>query len=505
MSPRSRYRTLAAILTIIAIGTLLRLYELGKISLWFDEAIVVSRAGDCSQPFSTEECAPPLFILAAHYWKALGTDEFSLRLLPAVCGILTVLAVYILGKGCFGARTGLTAAFITAISPLQIFYSREFTGYSLFALLVVVAVYFLKKARETDKPQAWFAFALFTSLSVFTHYAGAIFLFAEVVFFLSAKSPRKARWALSHLLILLFLFPAFSLIVRQMDFAFRSGITWWVSAVTPKTIPLTFKNFSSGYNAGPGVFYPASVIFTALFLYGLRSIKASEDRDMFSAMLFIPLLAAAAVSLLGIRIYVDRYLIPASLFFYLVTAKGLSGLQDKRIRFCGLFAMAALSGFSLVNYYGNHLPNPPSHHRGVQINPDFRSAARYIGDNFRSQDLIIHTNENSIPPLDYYISRFNDKDRAGAMLRSSRWFRVEQPGILKVVPFSIRQQVLDGSGMPETGGEDLAGYSRIWLVVHRSEGYERSLPVLSWMQRHYQQVAKNTVYGLDTYLFIKKR
>ncbi len=76
------------------------------------------------------EHRPPVFVYSAMpFIGALGLTETAVRLTGATYGTLTVLAVFLLASTLFGKRVGLGAAFLLAVTPWHIHYSR--TGFEL--------------------------------------------------------------------------------------------------------------------------------------------------------------------------------------------------------------------------------------------------------------------------------------------------------------------------------------------------------------------------------------
>ena len=76
------------------------------------------------------EYRPPVFVYSTMpFIGALGLTENAVRLAGAVYGTLTVAAVFALAATLFDRRVGLAAAFLLAIAPWHIHYSR--TGFEL--------------------------------------------------------------------------------------------------------------------------------------------------------------------------------------------------------------------------------------------------------------------------------------------------------------------------------------------------------------------------------------
>ena len=108
----SRYAQLVLAFTIIA--AILRIYNLGYNSLWLDEASTYTFASQSFEGIwnatANGEFNPPLFHWIEHIMLFLGNNEFILRLIPAIAGILTIPFIYIAGKQFFDRNIGLIAA-----------------------------------------------------------------------------------------------------------------------------------------------------------------------------------------------------------------------------------------------------------------------------------------------------------------------------------------------------------------------------------------------------------
>lgn len=132
--------TRVLLVLILLLAAFLRLWELDKIppSLFGDEVDVGYQAYSIlktgkdymGQPLpvyfhSLSEWRAPLFLYSAVPTVALfGLNEWGVRLPAAIFGILGVFLVYLLCKRLQGERFGLLAAFLIAILPWHIHYSR---------------------------------------------------------------------------------------------------------------------------------------------------------------------------------------------------------------------------------------------------------------------------------------------------------------------------------------------------------------------------------------------
>ena len=86
-----------------------------------------------------------IFLPVALIWKIFGISEYSTALFFLLCSLGTVIAVYFMGKQLFNASTGLVAAFVLSLIPLDIIYATQVgpeVPFSLFSCLSMLC--FLK-------------------------------------------------------------------------------------------------------------------------------------------------------------------------------------------------------------------------------------------------------------------------------------------------------------------------------------------------------------------------
>jgi len=146
-------------LVIVAAAAVFRLQDLSWIPYGIsgDEAIFglegqrILHEGPIGpySPFASGQPAGVLYLASASIW-ALGSTIFAIRLVPAVAGILTVLALYAYGRRNFGVGTGLVGAALLAVSSWHIAISRfaiPLAAWPLVGLLTAGALVEALRAR----------------------------------------------------------------------------------------------------------------------------------------------------------------------------------------------------------------------------------------------------------------------------------------------------------------------------------------------------------------------
>ena len=136
---------------------------------------------------------PPVYFMLAHWWMRLfGPTEDSLvwigRALPALLGVISVPAIYFLGKFAFSSRlVGQCAAAMMAVSPYGIYLAQEARHYTLGILLVIASLFCLalaaKKLQQPAPLPIWavLLWVVVNCLGIAVHYFFALTLCAEAI------------------------------------------------------------------------------------------------------------------------------------------------------------------------------------------------------------------------------------------------------------------------------------------------------------------------------------
>lgn len=135
----------AALLMLLA-AFFLRVWGVGQWELWFDEAASVFIA---RKPLSeivryvvvSRYEHPPVYYVLLHFWMGLtGENEFAVRSLSIIFGMLFVVALRWLGGRTGGAPLGLAAIAVGTVAPFAVEHAREARMYSLVMLLGLILI-----------------------------------------------------------------------------------------------------------------------------------------------------------------------------------------------------------------------------------------------------------------------------------------------------------------------------------------------------------------------------
>jgi hypothetical protein len=351
---------------------LLRFADLDRESAWWDE-IVTARLTRVRISRMLKDRAershPPLYFLAARAWtRVFGASDVSLRVPSAICGSLTVLAVYAFASLLFrDRRVGVLAAMLCALSPLYIYYSQRARMYSALTLMGVLSAYWFIRVLRQDSLKAWLVYLLTSILLVYTHNSGWLLLIVQSLAATvrnlrdRTTTPSLAKWwrgqlcvALTYSPWLLCIFGAnprmsagdYSLTRLAMTFLSHFGSTWlvWVFLAA---IAIALLSIS------PTRETDAKACRRLWGLDRLRYLRLSSDNKVWFLLAWwlVPTITLAGLTLaLGLK-QAPRYTLASSLGLYVLAAKGLARIPFPSLRASAVGAFLILFVSPLTSYY----------------------------------------------------------------------------------------------------------------------------------------------------------
>jgi uncharacterized membrane protein len=223
MKNRRFYLHHLGVFLVIALGTVLRFWNLDLKPLWLDEimtaifssgknyqdfllGIVFSSeqlqnlftfqggktCGDIAQTVAVQSTHPPLFFCVMYSWLELtihsGQNWVStLRTLPALFGVGSIIGVYFINRIAFGATEGLVAAAVMAVSPFAVYLSQEARHYTMPMLLVTLALIGLMQIQQSLEKYSrvrfwvWVEWAIINSIGIYVHYFFVLPFVAQII------------------------------------------------------------------------------------------------------------------------------------------------------------------------------------------------------------------------------------------------------------------------------------------------------------------------------------
>jgi 4-amino-4-deoxy-L-arabinose transferase-like glycosyltransferase len=408
---------------ILLLSILLRIPNLNE-SLWYDE-VNYSTYVWLENPLRLLKIvawdpAAPFYRAFMFLWIRLFSDsELSVRMVPLLCGILSILLTYILASRLFERKTAFLASFLLSISPVHIWYSQEATPYSMTLFLLLLSLFSYYKLQESEINNKWY-FIYFGSLflAIFSHW----FAFSYLVS-ISLSCLFKINKAKRNILILNCL--VFGCLVIFWALKILVGYSWWGFYLRPFTLFELWMLFFNWFSFGNSIWSPnygtklkgllqkpdlliSQILFFFIFVRGLfLSLKESKNIYKFDVFLYVFLLPffALGVSLFYKHIYQERYLFIVLPFFYIILSKGATSFKSQIIR---LASVSAISLFAIIALFGYFLK--PEESTVYKHNPDWSSGAQFLeNDSIGINGQIFAITSAPVEPLMYYMQRLERK------------------------------------------------------------------------------------------------
>jgi hypothetical protein len=321
---------------IVGFGILLRTIQyVSNRSLWIDEAMlalnIVRRSpSELLSPLEYNQGAPIGFLIAQKLFvDTFGASEYALRLIPFLCGLISLILFVNLAKQFLKTKSLLIAVALFAISPKLIFYSSDLKQYSsdvaialaLYVVALHIQIVELNVARSI-------AFGIIGSIAIwFSH--PALFVLVGTGGTLAACLAYNRKW--SRLLLFMI-----SVLVWTVSFACLYVIS--LRSLSQNTELLDYWNYSfmpfpptsladlrwfddvflSIFREPLGLF-PVSIA-ALTFLVG--AISLAVEKKIKLLLLATPMLAALTASGLHSYPFGGRLLLFSAPFMLLCVAEG---------------------------------------------------------------------------------------------------------------------------------------------------------------------------------------
>ncbi len=362
--PISRAARWALLVLFTLLAAFLRFYNLGAPSLWDGEIFTLLFAQyDWAQlvpSVSAFSAHPPLWFALSKAAITFGWNETILRV-PAVCaGILSVPALYVMGKRFFDTRVGLVGAFLLALSPLDVLFSQNARNYSFFVLLTILLLYGAYRAvmpavsdhRGTAPRRGlarwWMLFVAAALAGLYTHYlfilplAGTVLAVALQYAAAGARQGGglKQEWGAALVLARPFLVALIAIVALYLPWTPTVGSAFLGrqlqreagqegeqdTAITLDDLPRLVKDFSGDARGGLGLMFALAVGGGVwAWWYGRREPHRRAALFWFAVALLLPIVLMV---LLAPRRLPSKYLIYVLPAYLLFAANGIAGISQ---------------------------------------------------------------------------------------------------------------------------------------------------------------------------------
>jgi uncharacterized membrane protein len=260
-------RRFAFWVAVVTLGAaLLRFTRLGAQSIWIDEGMSIAWidviANDGLRVL-LHNIHGPLHAAAIYATSRISESEWWLRLPSAVAGVLTVPLLAHVGRRLWGARVGLTAATLLALSPFALYYAQEVRGYAFAILFATTTLGAAWAFAVRPRVGAVVGLVVSETLGILSNLNG-IFLALGVSGWLIVRLRQDRRalllWFVAHALVAVALLPYALRANQQIRPARLVGVESDIgeleplrgrTTLHPMSLPYTAYAFAAGYSLGP--------------------------------------------------------------------------------------------------------------------------------------------------------------------------------------------------------------------------------------------------------------
>lgn len=329
---------------LLVLGAFLKFAGLGAHGLTGDEPFTVYWAqrplNELFAMLRTEN-NPPLYFLLMHAWSAcVPLDEAWLRVPSALFSVLTVWPLYLLARRS-GRMAAVTAGLLFTLSQHHYAFAHEVRAYALLALACAWSTWLLVRAAEPGRrASAWSWLTMAELLLTWTHFFGWLMVGLQALFVLLVPELRPARRALVRAVALAASthVPYAAVLFGRASSSIVHG-TWLEAPGWEEPYNMLMR-----WSNAPVV----AVCFLAVVVLALvrRPGGPADAGRMWMALLWcgVPLVGMFLVSF-AVPMYLDRYLLFASLGWYLLVAQAVTGLLPQATG-RRLLAGAAVAGMT---------------------------------------------------------------------------------------------------------------------------------------------------------------
>jgi 4-amino-4-deoxy-L-arabinose transferase-like glycosyltransferase len=405
-SSRQRF----ALISILLLAFVLRLYRLGVDSLWYDEtvsALLASKSLAAMWAHTAGDIHPPFYYAILHFWTAAaGRSEFAYAFLSLGFGLATIPLLAHLGLRLYGGRTGVLAAFLVAVNPFSIWYAQEVRMYTLGVFLLLCALLLALNfvLRPNRVRRSAILYAIVAALALWTLYYSAFALIALNLFFIPWLWMRARRrlipWLLAQAGAIVLFLPWLPIALRQ---AFAPPVPPWREAIPLFGLLLKVGRegataLALGQSLDPARWWPLGLLglgLAALAFWAPARRWRPDARWATPTLLWTtllgPILLILLISGLFTPLYHVRYFVLYSAAYPVLAAAGLLFVAEnltalpRPVRFgvAGLLLLLLLGGaaISLRNYHRNRF--------AYEAADDLRGAVRLIYERMGPRDAVL--------------------------------------------------------------------------------------------------------------------
>lgn len=506
---------------IVLLATGLRLYGLDRFPLWQDEAYSVWFASQTFADIWTTtrniDTHPPLYYTLLRAWSVFGDSETALRGLSVVLSVATVPAIFLFGRivggPSHGVWTGLGAALLFALSPVQLRFAQEARPYAGLVFAVTVAlcgIAWLMRHPDAARrpvfgltmlnsettnglpgarvPLAWLVAIVGTSLALWFHTMAAFFVMALALAAVLWMAWQRnwslafvANGVLAGLALLVLWSPYLPWLFVQIGTVSR-GL--WMQAPGVRTVAdAADLIFGVSYLWAYVSMVPLAVL-AAVGLWALGRRGKWPLAIVLATLTVAPFALEVVASYLFRPLFLNRTLIWTNVPFLVLLVVGLTPIRPARLRSAALAALAVLLLLGSASFFANYKSE------------EWDRVAALVAENAGPRDIVL------LLPNDVELPLFPHLRRARPDLS---YVPLPRPFPAPGLPNPYPSGVAGVPGMTAANvpalRERLRASGPVWLIERGMQDYDPDSLVLGVLRETRKMVTKWRFKGAVVYRF----
>lgn len=524
-----RWPTIGICLVLFFVAMGFNLYRLGSPSIWFDEALSVTRAQQSLpvlfQIVSVTQPNMALYYFVLHFWLSfmglfgVHATEAVVRFPSTVFSAIDTLILYFLVRRFFGSIVAIFIALLYLLNTLQLTYAQETRSYTLQLLFLSLSWYALLVLFSSDLSRKrarkwWICFVLSSALAMYTQ------LFSELVLTTQALAiillyviPNAWRGRIrQQMRPLLTSWICIGVLIVPILYASRVGSkTGWLPIPRPGDIYALFLTISAQSKIllallGLAVLLGLLVALCVTIPQGSRWLQRiallpgdeAQARPWHKRFLqlsplaifllfwmLVPVIISYIVSQGSTHLFSPRYLIVIVPALLMLVAYGLAMLRWR--------AVQIVLGLCLVLLCLRYAPN---YYQNAQVE-DWRTGTQWLQQNYQSGDgLICYDNSQGCAvDIEYYLQAYPNGDAH---------FDVDSPGYFPWADYDTTNHLGDYQQALNTDAIQLYGeeHPRLFFALGRADLNNPGVQTaMQWLNTHYRLITQEHTATLTIYLF----
>lgn len=516
-------------LALFAVAMGFNLYRLGSPSIWFDEALSVSRAQQSLAVLfkivSTTQPNMALYYFMLHFWLSfvglfgIHPTEAVVRFPSALFAAFDSLLLYFLARRFLNSLMAVLAALLYLLNTLQLTYAQEARSYTLQLFFLGLSWYALCVLFSSDLSQRyarrwWICFVIASVLSMYMQLFSEIVLVTQaivavVLCFVPTTWRGRVRRQFRSLLLS---WICIGLLAVPILYASRVGSkTGWLPIPTPGDVYHLFLTMSSQGKV-------LLVLYALLILLGLcgiilaslpggqrllKRLSFLSDEDMtekarqkrfgeympfgllLGCWLLCPVIITYVVSHIATHLFSPRYLVVIVPAFIMLIVLSISILRWRKVQIGLGLCLVLLSLFYIPTYYAS-----------AQVE-DWRTGSFWLQQHYQPGDGLICYNASAgcAVDIEYYLTTYPYGDAH---------FDADSPGYFPWVNYDTTNRLGDFTEALNLNAIQAYGsqHPRLFFALGRARpGDPEVRPVISWLNEHYKLLNQTANSTLIIYLF----